>query len=85
MFLFPYYPAHSLWQEVNEHISFEPLQELEEQSRGRQPPLTQSQNTQKIKEILTFQLWNDQFAYNYLIIYVRALLNYTARVIHTMI
>jgi serine/threonine protein kinase len=32
---------------------------LEERGRYCQPPLTQSQNTQKIKEILTFQQWNE--------------------------
>jgi serine/threonine kinase 16 len=53
--LFPYYP-HSMRQEVNQRI-FDPLQELE-RSR-RQPPWTQTQMTQKIKDLLTFQPWNE--------------------------
>jgi serine/threonine kinase 16 len=53
--LFPYYP-HSMRQEVNQRI-FDPLQELERSKR--QPPWTQTQMTQKIKDILTFQPWNE--------------------------
>ncbi|KAG7367940.1 protein kinase domain containing protein [Nitzschia inconspicua] len=53
--LFPFYP-HSLRQEVNQRI-LDPLQELD-QSR-RQPPFTQSQRTQKVKDLLTFQPWNE--------------------------
>lgn len=53
--LFPFYP-HSLRQEVNQRI-LDPLQELEKSER--QPPFTQSQRTQKVKDLLTFQPWNE--------------------------